>query len=175
MRKLDRNQKRMLTWRMRYGQWSSLSRVAWLFRVDRTSTVKQWIASGWLTVATRRIGGRFEQPRVLKRTTYRISNADVYRFVHNPETWPAWQVANIRDPLLRNIAARIRHNEPRYVTVEELAERYAVTPSGASHWIGAGLLPTVKAGKRKVVPESALADFVPPCQRKQVRIRQGTK
>lgn len=122
-------------------------------------TVSLWIRRGWLKA--KNAGA---PPRVL----WRISWEDLTSFMENPAHWVAWRPERIPDLALREWAQELRANEERLLTHTEVATRVGVGRNTVGTWLYEGELPYVRYGNR-FVPESALDDFVPPCERKAYR------
>lgn len=93
---------------------------------------------------------------------WQISDEALYDYVADPAAWPTYRIEDITDRELRLWA--IECQRERYLTTGEVAKRYYVTHSTVHAWITRGLLPAVRWANWRV-PESALAAFVPPCDR----------
>lgn len=51
-------------------------------------------------------------------------------------------------------------NGNNYLTVQEIAEKYKVTPAAVHKWIKEGKLKAIKLGRVWRIPESALREFL---------------
>lgn len=94
---------------------------------------------------------------------YRISKEVLWDFVARPSSWTLWRVEDITDPDLADYAHGLRMN-CHLLTVEEVAKRLCFSRRTVILWIRRKLLPGSK-NFRYWIPEDALNDFVPPCQR----------
>lgn len=101
-------------------------------------------------------------PRRGPYAQWQITDEALYDYVANPAAWPTYRVEDINDRELRLWAIECRRE--RYLTTGEVARRYHVTHGTVHAWITRGLLPAVRWANWRV-PESALAGFVPPCDR----------
>lgn len=132
--------------------------VAEQLGIPCSKTVSRWIRRGWLKAKD-----AGTPPRVL----WRISWDDLTRFLENPAYWVAWHPERIPDLALREWAQELRAGEERLLTHTEVAKRVGVGRDTVGDWLYKGELPYVRNGNsNRLVPESALADFVPPCERK---------
>lgn len=105
--------------------------------------------------------GRRGQRRGANRQWYVTEDA-VLAFLEDERFWHLWEPARITDPDLRDWAMELPR--PRYLTLTQVAERYAVASGSVGNWLDKGVLPFVRRGNR-LIPETALAGFVPPCER----------
>jgi hypothetical protein len=96
-----------------------------------------------------------------ERAMWRITLEALYDFVGDPRYFPLYDPHRIRDPHLRAHALEARQNGTRYLTVQEVGQRYYVSEATVRKWIELGVLPAVK-WHGLYVPESALQGFVPP-------------
>lgn len=129
--------------------------VARLLGLSCSKIVSGWIRRKWLKA---RNAGRKDRP------LWRISPADLYSCLEQPQTWMAWEVENITDPAIRAWAEELRQGQPRWLTEGEVAARYHVTPKAVYQWILWGFLPAVRYDNH-YIRESDLEGFVPPCER----------
>lgn len=125
-------------------------------------SVSRWIRLGWLTA---RNAGTRTCP------LWRVSWDALTTFLEQPAYWLAWDPARITDAPLREWAMELRAHEPRYLTQGQVARRYHVTVEAVSQWLDKGWLPTHRAGRQnRLVAESDLVGWVPPCQRSKAGI-----
>ena len=129
--------------------------VAELLGKPCSKTVSRWIALGWLKA---RNAGTPERP------LWRIALDDLWTFLENPNTWMAWQPVTIADPDLRGWALELRQDQPRWLTVGEVAQRYHVVQQTVNQWIEKAELKAVKYGNHWI-RECDLEGWVPPYNR----------
>jgi predicted DNA-binding protein YlxM (UPF0122 family) len=133
--------------------WSARD-VAHLLGIGCAKTVSRWIQWGWLPA--RNGGGAGQQP------LWRIQKADLYTFLSNRMYWMAWQPERITNDSMRAWAMDLRRNQPRWLSVGEVADRYSVTPTAVGNWIRKGYLPTARYGNHWIW-EADLVGWQPPC------------
>lgn len=133
--------------------------VAQQLGIRCSKTVSGWIRRGWLSA---RNAGRGN------RSLWRVNWDDLTAFLENPAYWVAWRPERISDLALREWTQELRANEDRLLTHTEIAKRVGVGRDTIGNWLYQGELPYVRYGNR-LVPESALDGFVPPCERKAYR------
>lgn len=104
------------------------------------------------------------------RGMWRITLEALYDFVADPRCFPLYDPHRIRDAHLRAHALEARQNGTRYLTVQEVAQRFYVSEGAVRQWIELGVLPAVRWHGFHV-PESALQGFVPPFARPQSQRR----
>lgn len=134
--------------------WSARD-VAKVLGIGCAKTVSRWIQWGWLPA---RNGGGTGQ-----HTLWRIQKADLYTFLGNRMYWMAWQPERITNDSMRAWAMALRADQPRWLTVGEVADRYGVTTKAAHNWIRNGYLPTARYGNHYVW-EADLDGWQAPCE-----------
>lgn len=119
--------------------------------------VARWIERGYLQA---RRGQRWGNNR-----QWYITRAALETFLDEPAYWHLWQPERLTDPWQRAVYSQRRTE--RYLTQTEVAARYCVQRQTVASWFDKGVLPCVRLGGRgnRLVPESALAGFIPPGQR----------
>jgi excisionase family DNA binding protein len=131
--------------------------VAELLGKRCSKSVRRWIDNGWLNA---RNAGRPERP------LWRVQWEDLTAFMENPAYWSTWDPKRIADLALREWAQEIRAEAPKLLTQHEVARRYHVEHKTVAQWIDKGWLTAVRAGRQnRLIPETALEGFVPPCLR----------
>lgn len=133
----------------------SAIRVAELLGVTH-SIVIAWIDEGLL-----------HAERGVQRWTrhqWRISFMDIVEFLENPDNDHLWEPDAV-DRLFSQQAER--RATVRFLTLDEVGQRYGRASTTAWYWIQRGMLPAVKR-RRWLVRESDLEGFVPPEQRKRI-------
>lgn len=134
--------------------WSARD-VARALGLGCSKTVSRWIRWGWLKA---RNAGTKQRP------LWRITPIDLYACLEKPNTWMAWEIERITDPVLREWAQELREDQPRWLSTGEIAARYSVGPKTVYQWISKGWLPAVRYDNH-YIRESDLVGWVPPCER----------
>lgn len=147
----------------RRGRGSTARAVGALLGLACSKRVTWWIEQGWLRAYRGQRIGR-------SRREWVIQEDALLEFLQNPAHWHLWDVEAITDAGLREWAREMR-GEARYLTTGEVARRYFVSTNAVQSWISRGLLPAVRRANW-LVPEQALADFVPPYNRSKRGMRR---
>ena len=131
--------------------------VARVLGVSCAKTVAGWIDQGWLKA---RRAGRI----------WRITWDDLMAFLENPAGWISWEPERITDVDVREQARALRHD--RLLTQGEVAARYHVGVETVGQWLDKGWISAQRYGARgnRMIPESALLGWVPPCERSKAGI-----
>lgn len=131
--------------------------------VPCSKIVTRWIAQGWLNARAANSHGR---------VIWRIVWDDLMAFLERPEAWISWSPARIIDETLRERAYELRQNEDRLLSQGDVAARYCVHVHTVSQWLDKGWLPFRRYGARgnRMIPESTLVGWVPPCMRSKAGI-----
>lgn len=108
------------------------------------------IRRGWIK-AERGLRGRHR--------TWIVREEALFAFLENPAHWHRWKPERITVEDIREWATELR-GEARFLTVGEVAARYAVVVGTVNNWIALGRLRAVRWGNW-LIPESALTGFVP--------------
>jgi len=124
------------------------NQVAKLLDVE-TSTVIDWIRAG-IIQAHRRSKKKRGSPHLITHTSLQAFMADRH-------TWPAWETAQVVDPIWREEAERCRAVAGgRWVSIKELVGRLYAVDSQIVRWIQSGRwqVETMRYGNRWYVWES---------------------
>ena len=124
-----------------------------LMGISCQKTVATWARAGWL----RSLPGA----RLANGRERYVKYEWLLAFLENPAHWHIWQPEQIKDPQLRAWAEEVR---TPYLTVGQAAQRLCVGVGTVWGYIRRGLLPARRWGNW-LVPEDALAGFVPLCDR----------
>ncbi len=130
----------------------SARQVADALGVGCSKTVTRWMEQGWLNGRKGALGAGASR-------RWLVTEDALMSFIEDRAHWHRWDASRIADPYLREWAVELRNE--RYLTLGEVAARYFVVRGTVRKWIDEGRLPAVRNGNH-MVPESALADFVPP-------------
>jgi helix-turn-helix protein len=135
--------------------------VSRLMGVPCAKTVVRWITQGWLKA----------KPAVSQgRKIWRVCWDDLMAFLEREEAWISWWPERITDADIRARAQALR--QERLLTQGEVAARFHVGVETVGQWLDKGWLPFRRYGARgnRMVPESALLGWIPPCQRSKAGI-----
>ena len=109
-------------------------------------------------------GLRARQSGPHRRGLWRIAWEDLTAWMARPETWMAWRPERIADLALREWAAEIRSDGPRWIAQTTVAARYQVSVKTVWSWIAKGWIVATKYGRGNWwVDARCLDTFVPPC------------
>lgn len=109
-------------------------------------------------------GLRARQSGPHRRGLWRIAWEDLTAWMARPETWMAWRPERIADLALREWAAEIRVDGPRWIAQTAVAARYQVSVKTVWSWIDKGWIVATKYGRGNWwVDARCLDTFVPPC------------
>lgn len=128
--------------------------------------VTRWIARGWLTATGRQAVGR------TTRQIWAVQWDDLMTFLRNRATWMAWNPAQISDADLRAVCSALRADQPRWLSVGDVAERYCVGAGTVGQWIRKGWLKTTRYGNHYIW-EADLDGWVAPYARSRAGIPRG--
>lgn len=137
--------------------------VADLMGVPCSKTVVRWIKQGWLKARSAISNAR---------TIWRITWDDLMAFLERPEGWISWHLERVVDEALREHALAVRQGEDFLLSQADVARRYHVGVETVGQWLDKGWLPAMRYGTRgnRMIPESALSGWVPPCERSRAGI-----
>jgi hypothetical protein len=97
-----------------------------------------------------------------RRIEWSISRGAVEAFILNPDSWVAWRLGDLRDPVWREWVLQAWPTViPRWVAVSEIARRFGVDQSAVRYWIDSGRLPAMCYQHMHFVDERTLAAFDP--------------
>jgi hypothetical protein len=130
-----------------------------LLGVKQYRTIDRWIRRGW--IHARNVAA------TSGLTIWRIHEEDLMRFLENRAYWMAWEPDRITDPSLRHWAHELRDGQPRWLLQSEVAVRYHVSVYAVSWWLRRGQLQGYRVGNNRMIWESDLDGFVPPCMREK--------
>lgn len=130
-------------------------RIAHILGLGCAKTVTRWIALGWLPGQAARPG---------EGCTWRITWDALKDFLAIPDYWMAWQPERITDLALREWAMELRKDQPRWLSVGQVANRYCVGVHSVNDWIRKGLLTGYRYGNWWI-REDTLQTFVMPSSR----------
>lgn len=116
-----------------------------LFGHIREDTMLTWIRHGYMKAANSGAG---------RHGRWHITEEALLVFIDNADYWMLWQPSHLTDGEWRAYATEIRHGQPAWLSIREVAERCYVSESTVKRWIDGGSLPAVRRLQMKWVRET---------------------
>ena len=127
--------------------------------------ITRWIDHKLLKA--KRIAKRKDKKSQSPRSFYRIDSWDLYDFLADPRHWHLYRVADITDEFLRRDLVAVHRETPRWLYINDIAERYGVSLGGVRHWCNLGKIPYELVVRTYVFDPAKLTDWVPPYKSSQ--------
>jgi len=134
-------------------------------QVGRILQVGIYCITRWIDhklLKAKRIPRRKDKKSQSPRSFYRIDSLDLYDFLADPRHWHLYRVADITDEFLRRDLVGVHRETPRWLYINDIAERYSVSLGGVRHWCNLGRIPYELIVRTYVFDPAKLADWVPP-------------
>ena len=134
-------------------------------QVGRILQVGIYCITRWIDhklLKAKRIPRRKDKKSQSPRSFYRIDSLDLYDFLADPRHWHLYRVADITDEFLRRDLVAVHRETPRWLYINDIAERYGVSLGGVRHWCNLGKIPYELVVRTYVFDPAKLTDWVPP-------------
>lgn len=111
---------------------------------------------------------RIPMQRDKKRRCYhRIDALDLYDFLAHPKHWHLYDLDNITDDWLRRDLVGVQRETPRWLYIDDIAERYIVTRHAVNNWCDLGKIPCELIMRVYVFDPKVIKKWVPPHQNRK--------
>lgn len=143
----------------------TVQQVAALFGVCDETVFNVWIPRGWLKVHRDIVPHKERRGRRKPRPQHYVTDEQLAEFVADRRGWPFWDPRWMTDPDWRETAQELRDAAGgHWLSVVEVARRYAYSESIVRGWIRARLLKAERLTNAFYIWSTDLEGFTPPPQ-----------